>query len=364
MHRLTSLGRSSSRQRAPALVSASLPAPKAAEWSADISDFVTSVDWGADGQWLVAAGSSGSLWRLSASTGTVEGRWTGHEGGTFRAVCSPREPRIASVGQDGYLRLWAPGVPEPVAAMRFEAAWVEQAAWSPDGSLLAAAAGRRVRILKGDGVSRQELDPLPSTVTALSWAWDGGELLTASYGRVQRWDATSGALGEPLPWKTSLISVAISPDRRWIVAGTQEQSVQLWERPYRPGEELAMSGYPGKVRHLAWHYSSRYLATDGGTEAMVWDCGGRGPAGTTPRILQGHSARIATLAYQRGGHLLATGGEDGQVLLWNAGKSSTPLHRYLFADPITCLVWNPSGTALAIGTRTGGVAVAKPGGNG
>ncbi|MCW5559477.1 MAG: WD40 repeat domain-containing protein [Verrucomicrobiae bacterium] len=340
-------------------MNASRPVPEAPDWSADLADFVACVDWSPDGQWLVAAGSSGPLWRLSASTGAMEERWAGHEEGTFRAVCSPREARIASVGQDGHLRLWAPGVPEPLAALRFESAWVEQAAWSPDGSLLAAAAGRRVRILKSDGVPLQELDPLPSTVTALTWDRDGKELLTASYGRVQRWDAASRTLREPLPWKTSLISVAISPDRRWIVAGTQEQSIQLWEMPYRPGGELAMSGYPGKVRNLAWHYSSRYLATDGGPEAMVWDCGGRGPAGTTPRILQGHSRRITVLAYQRAGHLLATGGEDGQVLLWNAGKSSAPVHRYVFEAPITSLAWNRSDTALAIGTRAGVVAVAK-----
>ncbi|MBN8246400.1 MAG: WD40 repeat domain-containing protein [Verrucomicrobia bacterium] len=337
----------------------SLPVSKAPAWSAELGDFIASVNWSMDGRWLVAAGSAGPLWRLSAASGAREDEWSGHEGGTFGAVTSPREARVASVGQDGLLKLWIPGTPQPVASLSMGASWVEQVAWSPEGTLLAAAAGRRVRIVGGDGVPKVDLDPLPSTVTAVAWARDGKDLLLTSYGGVHRWDAVSRTLREPLPWKTSLISVAMSPDRRWIVAGTQEQSIQIWEMPYRPGEELAMSGYPAKVRHLAWHYSSRYLATDGGTEAMVWDCAGRGPAGTTPRILQGHSGRITALAYQRAGHLLATGGEEGEVLLWNAGKSSTAVHRLPLGAPISSLAWNHDDTALAIGTRTGLVAMAS-----
>lgn len=343
--------------KSPSPVNPSLPAAKAPVWTIQLGDFVASVEWSPDGQWLVAAGSAGPLWRLLANSGAQEEAWAGHGGGTFRAVTSPREARVASVGQDGCLKLWTPGTPQPTASLAMGIPWVEQVAWSPHGTLIAAAAGRRVRILGLDGTAPVDLDPMPSTVTSLFWARDARDLLMTCYGSVQRWDAVTKTLREPLPWKTSLISVAMSPDRRWIVAGTQEQSIQIWEMPYRPGEELAMSGYPSKVRHLGWHYSSRYLATDGGTEAMVWDCAGRGPAGTTPRILQGHSGRITTLAYQRTGHYLATGAEDGQVLLWNAGKSSVAAHRLCLGAPISCLSWNPDDTALAIGTSDGQVAM-------
>ena len=234
--------------------------------------------------------------------------------------------------------------------------WVEQLLWSPDGSLLAVASGRQVRILRPDGTTAHALPVLPSTVAALAWRSDSAELAAAAYGRVEIWDSASGAAREPLIWKTSLISLAWSPDRRWLVAGTQEQSVQIWELPARPGEELAMSGYAAKVKNLAWHHGSRFLATDGGPEVMVWDCSGRGPAGTTPRILEGHSARITCLAYQKAGHLLATGAEDGRVLLWNAGKSSSPLHQFSLPGPVSCAEWSPDDRELAIGCASGAVA--------
>ncbi len=37
--------------------------------------------------------------------------------------------------------------------------------------------------------------------------------------------------------------------------------------------------------------------------------------------LEGHVGRISALAYQRRGHLLASGAQDASVMFWNAGKS-------------------------------------------
>jgi WD40 repeat protein len=194
-------------------------------------------------------------------------------------------------------------------------------------------------------------------VAALAWSADGRSLAVACYGGVSVYDAETGRVTAELPWKTSLVSLAISPDGRWVVAGTQESSVQIWPLPFREGEELAMSGYAAKVRGLAWHHSGRYLATDGGQELMVWDCGGKGPAGSTPRILEGHPARVSSLAYQKTGHLLASGCQGGRVLFWNAGKSSQPLRATALAGAVTALAWLPGDTRVVAGCQDGRLAL-------
>jgi WD40 repeat protein len=118
-----------------------------------------------------------------------------------------------------------------------------------------------------------------------------------------------------------------------------------------------MSGYDAKVRGLAWHHSGRYLATDGGQELMVWDCSGKGPAGSTPRILEGHPARVSSLAYQKAGHLLASGCQAGRVLFWNAGKSSQPLRATALAGAVTALTWLPGDTRVVAGCQDGRLAL-------
>lgn len=335
------------------------PPRSALDWTIDLEDFVNSVSWSPDGGCLVAAGSSGPLSVLDAGAGTKRSIWSGHEGGTFRAAFSPTDSLVASVGQDGHVRLWCPGSSEARVSIPVSRSWVEQLAWAPDGSFLAIAAGREVRLIRPDGVIAQAPPSLPSTVSALAWRADAREFAAAAYGCIQIWDARSGAAQPPIAWKTSLISLSWSPDRRWIAAGTQEQSVQIWELPAKPGEELAMSGYAAKVRNPVWHHGSRYLATDGGNEIMVWDCGGRGPAGTTPKILTGHDQRVTTLAFQRDGHLLASGSDDGCVLIWNAGKSTSALRQFRLPAPVRCLDWSRDDQFLAVGCQDGTVAVAR-----
>lgn len=332
---------------------------RSVDWTTDLADYVHSVSWSLDRQSLAAATASGTIALLEGATGRTKIIWPGHAGGTFRATFSPAGERLASVGQDGHVRFWEPGHEASLAAVAVGKNWVEHLAWAPDGSALAVAAGRQVLVLNPEGKIAHSLPPLPSTVSALTWRSDSRELAASAYGLVQRWDALSGEPREALRWKTSLISLSWSPDRRWLVAGTQEQSIQIWELPFRPGEELAMSGYPAKVKGLAWHYSSRYLVSDGGSEIMVWDCGGRGPAGTTPRILEGHAERVNAVAYQRAGHLLASGADDGGVLLWNAGKSSSPLTQMRMSGAVSCLDWSRDDQVLAVGCRTGIVAAAS-----
>ncbi|KAB2669626.1 MAG: WD40 repeat domain-containing protein [Verrucomicrobia bacterium] len=332
---------------------------RAADWTRKLPDAVASVSWSPASDEFVVAGVDGRLWIVGAN-GSDERGLPGHEGGTFRAAWHPRRPLVASAGQDGTVRFWDPRDGKPAGDFAAGAAWVEQLVWSPSGDWLAAGAGRILTLWHADrGVAGQFRDHR-STLSGLAWRPDGLRLAAACYGGVHLYDVAQSAPAGLLPWKTSVISVSWSPDDRWVVGGTQDNAVQIWEQPYRPGEELAMSGYESKVRELAWHRSGRTLATGGGTSIMVWDCSGKGPGGTTPRILEGHEGRVTVLAYQRTGHLLASGGEDGRVLFWNAGKSSQALRQVHVGAPVTDLAWSPDDQTVAVGCHDGTVALVRP----
>ena len=156
-----------------------------------------------------------------------------------------------------------------------------------------------------------------------------------------------------------MVSLAWSSDSKWVVAGTQELAIQVWPYPFETGQELAMSGYAAKVRELAWHHSGRYLATGGGNEAMVWDCGGKGPAGSSPRILEGHTGRITALAYQNKGHVLASGGLDSSLFFWNAGKSSTAIRQIRLNSAVTTLAASPNDQWILAGCHNGDLALVR-----
>ena len=338
-----------------------------AEWVLDLSEPIAALGGSPDGSLIAVLGTEGSAWVVEASSGRRIHAFQAHEGGGFRLVWNPTAPCFATAGQDGQVRFWDPVTGTQVESLPMPSAWVEQLAGSPSGDRLAAASGKTVcigRASGGGGASGADgagwthtLGGHRSTVAALAWSADGRSLGVACYGGVSVYDSETGRVTAELPWKTSLVSLAISPDGRWVVAGTQESSVQIWPLPFREGEELAMSGYDAKVRSLAWHHSGRYLATDGGQELMVWDCSGKGPAGSTPRILEGHPARASSLAYQKTGHLLASGCQAGRVLFWNAGKSSQPLRATALAGAVTALGWLPGDTQVVAGCQDGRLAL-------
>lgn len=329
------------------------------DWLTSLGDPVAQVSWSPDGTTILAGGVDGRVALFNAADGSLLHGFTAHEGGLFRAAFSPMENVFATSGQDGTAKLWNPTTGELLHTLSFGAAWVEQLAWSPKGGWLAVAAGRRLRLWNpATGIVHESTDHR-STVAALGWHADGQRVASACYAGAEVWAVATGQHVETLPWKTSLISLAWSPDGRWLVGGTQEQSVQIWELPFKPGNELAMSGYAAKVRELAWHYSARYLATGGGESVMVWDCSGKGPAGSTPRILEGHLGRVNALDYQRAGHLLVSGAQDSSVLIWNAGKSKSALRQFKLPAAVTEVRWSPDGKRVAIGCRDGSVAVGQ-----
>jgi WD40 repeat protein len=121
-----------------------------------------------------------------------------------------------------------------------------------------------------------------------------------------------------------------------------------------------MSGYPVKVRELAWDASSRYLATGGSAIVIVWDCSGKGPSGTKPIELDGHDLPLTALAYQPNGRFLISGCRGGKIVLWNPAKARKPIRRSELRGEITGLRWAPDSRNLAASSSTGTVRVFRP----
>ena len=88
----------------------------------------------------------------------------------------------------------------------------------------------------------------------------------------------------------------------------------------------------------------------------VWDCSGKGPAGRAPLQLEAHTDRLTALAFQHCSPLLASGGADCLVALWQLGKKEPVFQEYL-PSPVTQLAWPSDDRLLAAGTENGTIVV-------
>lgn len=329
-------------------------------WAGSVPDHPITVGWGADGKRLAVAASTGPVGVFDA-TGSRTAELPGHPGGTLAVGWSPVAQVLATSGKDGRVRLWD-GAGRETGNLEVNGKWVEHLAWHPSGELLAAACGKTVHLWDGSGHHLEDLTDHPSTVSDLAWKPGTRTLAALVYGGVLLWtirtpDAPNFRM---FPWKGSPLKMAWSPDAVMLAHGNQDATVHFWYA--ETGEELQMSGYVTKVRELSWDHTSRYLATGGGPGVCVWDCGGEGPQGSKPQMLEGHAegATITAVAFQNRGPLLACAGDDGLVNVWQPAIKKQPLVVGAVApdtDPVCGLAWSPDDRRLAYTTASGTVAV-------
>ncbi len=327
-------------------------------WHSSLDESAVSVDWSPSGAWLAAISASGTAYLFDAADGRCIQKLPAHRFGATKVAWHPSDPRFATAGQDGFVRVWDARLDGLVKELDCGSEWVEHIAWSDSGKLLATAAGRKLKVWTKDGELVREYPEHPNTIAAIAWKAESEEFASACYGQLKFWTPDNPEAFKTFSWKGSMVSLAWSPDGRYLCHGNQDATVHFWI--VKTGKDLQMWGYPMKVRELAWDHRSRYLATGGGSAITVWDCSGKGPANTKPTVLKFHSAAVTHFAYQRAGGGLASGCDQGQLALWKPSKRRAPDAIAALPAAITGVAWSPDDRLIAAIAEDGSVAVYTP----
>jgi WD40 repeat protein len=321
-----------------------------------VDDYVADIAWSPESSRLAVAGGEGNVYLATRQDETLEARQIGTHGmGALAVAWRPRGEHFVSSGQDSRLVLFD-GQGEKIVERRPSMSWTQSLAWSPDGSQLATAAGKQVSLWSPMLESGPTLAPLEATIAALGWDKPGRDLAAAINGglAVQRIEPPRFPLRH-YKWNAPCLTAAFSPNGRFLATGTQDGSVHFWH--LSTGRDSQMRGYPAKVEQTVWSGDSRYLATAADDQVVIWDFGGKGPEGSRPQQLRGHTDRIECLAFQPNGNFLVSGGRDWRVSLWLPGKSPAALDAQLADSEPSCLRWSPDGRFVALGERRGTLSV-------
>jgi WD40 repeat protein len=323
-------------------------------WSITLGDHISALDVTPDGRHLLAGSLAGDLSIVEVSTGAVESKLPSHALGVLAASWSSDGSQWAAGGQDGIRRL---GDRTGAALAEHSlGGWVEHVAWSPKG-MLAASSGRTLTVVDRNGnVHRYE--PVSSTITAVAWSDNHTRVGVASYGGLTWFDTDRLPSTSPSrrhSFKGSPLAVALSPTGKWACAGYQDASIHLW--PLWSGDDLSMSGYPAKIENLAFRPDGQWMASACLAEITWWNFAGKGPKGTRPAVGNAHDARITWLGWQPGSDILASGAQDGRLVLWPSPTSVNddvrPLDVLEADSEVATAAWLPSGDRLLIGRRDG-----------
>ena len=74
-------------------------------------------------------------------------------------------------------------------------------------------------------------------------------------------------------------------------------------------------------------------------------------------MLNGHTERVDSFAWQPGGEHFVSGGRDWRLTLWRPGKTTQPIDVQMLDSEISVVRWSPDGKRLAVGEKKGRVTV-------
>lgn len=259
--------------------------------------------------------------------------------------------RIVTGGDDGRVVATSPDGDAVEVAVAKGGAWIDALALHPDGAI-AYGAGRNV--VARDAKGREKVFAAPSTARGLAFAPKGYRLAVSHYNGATLWYPNLETAPDFVEWKGSHIDVTWSPDGRFVVTTMQENALHGWRLQPDRGH-MRMSGYPDKVRSVAWSGDGDWLATGGAEAAIIWPFDSKeGPTGKAPRECGVRPARVSRVAFHPKALVLAIGYEDGCILLVRFADGSELLVRpAVKGSGVTALAWDARGARLGFGCADG-----------
>lgn len=297
-----------------------------------------SVAFSRNGQILASASWDGTIKLWDTSSKRELRTLAGHGAGVYRGAFSPDGKQLASASRDGTVKLWDVATGLNTRTFQAESLAVKSVAWSPDGRLLATSGNEGV-VKLWDAASLRELRAMKHAgweggaglVNCVLFSSDGKTLAARNWdGTISLWEVSTGREAHALTVvdaSNAISSIAFSHDGRLIAAADEGAKIKFWDvasgQLVRTMVSPPVEGMTIQVVSLAFSPDGHSLATG---EARVsnarkeyngvikfWDL----QTGHVVHEAVAHVMEPDSLAFSPNGQVLASGGADGGVKLWN-----------------------------------------------
>jgi len=328
--------------------------------TAAFDDYVVDCAWSPDGKSLAIAGGEGKVALAKAAGDALSIEVIGeHLLGTLAVAWRPQADTFATSGQDSAVVVWD-GAGKEIKRWKPAPTPTQTLAFSPNGAMLATAAGKGVTLWSPLGEKIHAFPPAANSAAALMFDKPGTDLGVALNGelavhRIAQSASETRYETRRYKWPAACLTVNFSGNGRFLASGMADGSLHFWNRS--TGKDSQMRGYDGRLELVGWSDNSRYLASSAGNEVVLWDFGGKGPEGTKPIVLNGHTDRVDSFAWQPGGEHLVSAGRDWRLTLWRPAKAKQPIDVQMGDSEYSVVRWSPDGKRLVAGEKKGRVTV-------